>query len=358
MAVVGMNSSVVATHAEGSPLRPVLKEMPLQPQSLRFEAQHAAMGTIYSIAAYAPPAICLEDAVELAFAEIDRLDALMSHYQPPSEICAINRGAFAAPMAVSAELLALLEQAFQLSEATCGTFDVTVGALMKTWGFFRHSGRIPSPGELARTLERTGFQRVRLDPRSGTIAFLSPGIELDLGAIGKGYAVDCAAAVLRQQGVRNALISSGTSSIAALGAPPGQPGWKIALCDPYDRRRQACALRLSNLSISISGGSEQVFVLDGRAYTHLLDPRNGRPVEGMLMSAVIGASNALTDALSTAFYVLGLDGSREFLARNPGLTALLFRPHGKRTFEQIVLASSDAALPEESFLRFESATVR
>ncbi len=331
----------------------MLKGMPPQPENLRFEAQHAAMGTVYSIAAYAPPSICLEDAVGLAFSEIDHLDELMSHYRPPSEICAINRGAFPAPMTVSAELFALLEDAFRLSEATRGAFDVTVGAMMKAWGFFRQSGRVPSAGELAQTLERTGFRRVRLDPQLRTVAFTSPGIEIDLGAIGKGYAVDRAAAILHERGVHNALISSGTSSIAALGAPPGQPGWKIAVCDPYDRRKQARALRLRNLSISISGGSEQVFVLDGRAYVHLLDPRTGFPVEGMLMSAVISTNNAQTDALSTAFFVLGVEGTREFLARNHGLTAILFKPGEGRNVEQIVLASADATLPEGSLLRFE-----
>lgn len=338
----------------------MLNGMPLQPENLRFEAQHAAMGTIYSIAAYAPPSISLEDAIGRAFAKIDRLDALMSNYRPPSEICAINRDAFAAPVTVSAELFALLQQAFHLSVATNGAFDVTVGALMKAWGFFRRRGRIPTPGELSQTLEHTGFRRVRLDPDARTIAFANPGIELDLGAIGKGYAVDCAVAVLREHGVSNALISSGTSSIAALGAPPGQLGWKIALCDPYDRRKQARALRLSNLSISISGGSEQVFILDGRPYIHLLDPRSGLPVEGTLMSAVIAAGNALSDALSTAFFVLGPDGALDFLARNPGLTALLFRPAAEqttrariRTFDQIVLVSSDPSLPEGSFLRLD-----
>ncbi len=352
-----MNPSALSCAAESSALRSMLKGMPPQPENLRFEAHHAAMGTVYSIAAYAPPSISLEDAVGQAFAEIDRLDALMSHYRPPSEICAINRSAFAAPVTVTAELFALLAEAFRLSEATGGAFDVTVGALMKAWGFFRRSGRVPAPDELAQTLQQTGFRRVRLDPHSKTIAFARPGIELDLGAIGKGYAVDRAAAVLREHGVRNALISSGSSSIAALGAPPGQPGWKIALRHPFERRRQVRALRLGNLSISTSGGSEQVFVLDGRLYTHLLDPRSGRPVEDMLMSAVIGANNALTDALSTAFLVLGADGSREFLARNPGLTALLFRPAGRtagrRAIEQIVLASSEAALPEGSFLCLE-----
>ena len=348
-----MNPSAVLSTAESIARRSMLEGMLLQPENRRYEAQHAAMGAIFSIAAYAPLSIALDDAVGRAFAEIDRLDVLMSHYRPNSEICAINRGAFAAPMTVSAELFALLEEAFRLSKATDGAFDVTIGALMKSWGFFRRSGRIPTPDELAQTLERTGFRRVQLEPRTRTISFTNPGIELDLGAIGKGYAVDRAAAVLREQGIDKALISSGTSSIAALGAPPGQLGWKVALCDPFDRRREARAVRLANLSISISGGSEQLFVLDGRVYVHLLDPRSGCPVEGMLMSAVIAAGNAFADALSTAFFVLGADASRKFLAHNPGLTALLFLPAGGRTVEQIVLASNDATLPEGVYLHME-----
>lgn len=330
----------------------MLKGMPPHREELRFEAQHVAMGTVYSIVAYAPPSISVETVVERAFAEIDRLDALMSHYRPPSEICAINREAAAGPMPVSAELFALLQEAFRISAETDGAFDVTVGPLMKAWGFFRRSGRIPGEEELAETRPRIGYQRVRLDAAAQTVAFERPGMELDLGAIGKGYAVDRAAAVLREHGVRNMLISSGTSSIAALGAPPGEQGWRIALCDPRNRRKTVRVLRLSNLSISISGGSEQMFVLNGRAYTHLLDPRSGRPVEGMLMTAAIGARNALTDALSTALFVLGVEGSRSFLEGRGGLAALLFRGAG-RNVEEIVLAPTRECLPEVSFLQLE-----
>lgn len=330
----------------------MLKGMPPHPENLRFEAEHIAMGTVYSIVAYAPPSISLEDIVEQAFAEIDRLDALMSHYRPPSEICAINREAAAGPMPVSAELFALIEEALSLSAVTGGAFDVTVGPLMKAWGFFRRIGRVPSDDELAETRERTGYRQVSLDPEAKTIAFERPGMELDLGAIGKGYAVDRAATVLREHGVCNALISSGSSSIAALGAPPGERGWPIALCDPRNRRKTSRMLRLSNLSVSISGGYEQVFVMNGRAYTHLLDPRSGQPVHGMLMTAVIGASNALTDALSTALFVLGVEDSRRFLQERRGLAALLFRSVG-REVEQIVLHPASEGFPEGSVLQYE-----
>lgn len=327
----------------------MLKGMPPQPENRRFDAQHAAMGTVYSIAAYAPSSICIESAFNEAFCEIDRLDVLMSHHRPSSELCAINREAAGKPMPVSSELFALIENAFRISVETGGAFDVTVGPLMKTWGFFRRNGRVPNDDELTETQARTGYSRVSLDPEAKTIAFERPGMELDLGAIGKGYAVDCAANVMRKHGVHNALISSGSSSIAALGTPPGERGWPIALCDPRDRRKTSRVLRLSNLSISISGSYEQIFVINGRAYTHLLDPRSGRPVEGMLMAALIGPSNTLTDALSTALFVLGVEGSREFLEQRRDLTALLFRSAG-REVEQIVFNPASEGFPAESFV--------
>ena len=310
------------------------------------------MGTVYSIAVYSPPSVSVEGAIDGAFAEVDRLDALMSHYRSPSEICAINRGAAAGPMPVSAELFALIEEAIRISAETEGAFDVTVGPLMKAWGFFRRTGRVPSDDELAETRARTGYRQVHLDAVAKTIAFERPGMELDLGAIGKGYAVDRAAAVLREHGVQSALISSGSSSIATLGAPPGERGWPIALCDPRNRRKTSRLLRLSNLSISISGGYEQMFVMNGRAYTHLLDPRSGQPVQGMLMAAVIGPTNALTDALSTALFVLGAEDGRSFLEKRRGLTALLYRSAG-REVEETVLNPAGEGCPEESLLQIE-----
>ncbi len=319
----------------------MLKGMPPHPETVRYEGEHAAMGTVYSIAAYASPSISLENAAERAFAEIDRLDVLMSHYRPPSEICAINRGAAAGPMPVSGELFALIEEAFRISAETGGAFDVTVGPLMKAWGFFRRVGRVPSDDELAETRARTGYRRVRLDAEAKTVAFERSGMELDLGAIGKGYAVDRAAAVLREYGVRNALISSGTSSIAALGAPPGEKGWQISVCHPLDRRREACSLRLKDLSISISGGYEQCFVWNGKLYTHLLDPRSGAPVEDMLMAVVVAESNAASDALSTAFFVAGAEPARLYLRQHPNLSVILYRRGAStRDVEEISLQST------------------
>lgn len=289
---------------------------------------------------YGASAPRLVEVVDRAFQEIDRLDGLMSHYQPESELCGINREAARQSVVVTPELFRLLEECFRYSRETDGAFDITIGPLMKLWGFFQKCGRMPARPELAQTLARIGYGHVKLDAAARTAAFDQAGIEFDLGAIGKGYAVDRAVAMLRAGGIARALVSSGTSSIYALGAAPGEQGWQVSVCHPLDRRKEACSVRLRDLSISISGGYEQCFLLDGRLYSHLLDPRSGAPVEGMLMTAVIAESSAASDALSTAFFVSGVEHTRLYLRRHPNLAAILYEPGASmHSVEQTMLKS-------------------
>lgn len=318
--------------------------------SVRYRSSHEAMGTVFSVIAYGQCFISLEKAVQKAFREVDRLNSIMSHYKPESELCAISRGAWRQEVVVTAELFKLLEESLRYSEETTGAFDVTIGPLMKSWGFFRGWGRLPSSTELAQALQRIGYRHIRLNTAARTIRFDQPGIELDLGAIGKGYAVDRAVEVLRGEGITQALVSSGTSSIHALGSPPGEQGWKISVCHPLDRRKKVCSLRLQNLSISVSGDYEQFFQLDGKIYTHIIDPRTGMPAEGILMTAVISPSASESDALSTSFFVAGIESSRAYLDRHPNLTALLYTAVPfQRTVEQVMLKSGAMKLPVNSF---------
>jgi thiamine biosynthesis lipoprotein len=316
---------------------------------VRQEASHAAMGTVFSIAAYGTDSECLRESLARSFREIERLDNLMSRYKPGSEISTINREAFHRPVVVTPELFNLLQTSLRFGEQTCGAFDITVGPLMASWGLFRGGGRLPEPRELEQVLRRIGYRHIKLDAAAHTVRFDEPGIELDLGAIGKGYAVDRAIEILRADGVSRALVSGGTSSIYAIGAPPGEHGWEISVCDPFDRRKQACSLRLRNMSISISGSQEKSFLLDGKIYTHILDPRNGKPVEDVLMTVVIASSSAASDALSTAFFVSGVKQTQAYLQNHPNLIAMLYLPDGSsRTTEQVVLKSNLIALPADS----------
>jgi len=280
------------------------------------------MGTSFEIYLYAPNRERASELFEAAFDEIERVEAALSNYRSSSELSRINASAADAPVVTDPEVFALLEQTFVYSRQSDGAFDVTVEKLMKAWGFFRGAGRYPSSEELARAREQTGWQRVRLDKRTRSVFFLTRGIELDLGGIGKGYALDCVARVLREAGVTAALISSGSSSIYAIGAPPGKAGWPMRVSDPLDVRRILSTISLKDQSLSTSGSYEKFFQLNGRTYCHIMDPRTGRPVEGMLQTSVIAPEATDSDALSTAVFVMGPERSARLLDNIPRTAAI------------------------------------
>ena len=309
------------------------------PPLARYAASHQAMGTVFSIVAYGEDEALCADAGQKAFREIDRLDDTMSHYKPDSELSVINRTANDRPVSVSAELFGILKQALQYCRASDGAFDITVGPLMKLWGFFYGNGRVPSAAELAAVRERIGYEHVSLDSENLTIRFDAPGLELDLGAIGKGYAVDRASRLLADAGITRALLSSGTSSIFALGSPPNAHAWRVGLSDPLDRSRIVKWLELRDASISVSGVREQFFEHDGRMYSHLLNPRTGAPREGSLMVGVVACSAIQSDWLSTAFFVEGIPWARSYLECHSDLIATFYIPSMSGRFAAIELKS-------------------
>ena len=291
------------------------------PDQLFYESR-PAMGTSFEIYLYAPDRERASELFEEAFEEIERVEAALSNYRPSSELSRINGGAADAPVITDPEVFALLARALDYSRRTDGAFDITVGRLMKAWGFFRGAGHYPSDDELARARAQAGWQGVRLDDRARSVYFLKRGIELDLGGIGKGYALDRVSALLREAGVKAALISSGSSSIYAIGAPPGKAGWLVRVPDPLDRTLTLSTISLKDQSLSTSGSYEKFFRLNGRTYCHIMDPRTGRPVEGMLQTTVIAPDATDSDALSTAVFVMGPQQSARLLDKIPGAAAV------------------------------------
>jgi len=235
------------------------------PDQLFYESR-PAMGTSFEIYLYAPNRERASELFEEVFDEIERVEAALSNYRSSSELSRINASAADAPVITDPEVFALLARALDYSQRTDGAFDITVGKLMKAWGFFRGAGRYPSNEELAHAREQTGWQNVRLDNRARSVYFLKRGIELDLGGIGKGYVLDRVAALLREAGVKSALISSGSSSIYAIGAPPGKAGWPVRVPDPMDHTRTVSTALLKDQSLSTSGSYEKFFRLNGRTY--------------------------------------------------------------------------------------------
>jgi len=328
-----------------------LSALPLsaQEQSVRYEASHDAMGTEFTVVAYGRDAKYLGEVANEVFAEIDRLDAQMSNYRAESEISALNRDAARRAVIVEPALFALIQDSLRYSRETDGAFDITVGPLMRAWGFFRGQGRVPTHAELAEVLERIGYRHVHLDAERREVRFDREGVELDLGGIAKGYAVDRAVEILRENGVTAALVSSGTSSLYALGAPPGEQGWKVNIRDPFEAGRAGDVVWLKNYSLSASGSYERFFTFEGKTYAHIIDPRTGHPVENMLSSAVLAPRATQSDALSTAFFVLGPQASRIYLATHPNLAVVFNQPApARQTFRRVILRSTSFSPPPGS----------
>ncbi len=282
------------------------------------------MATTFEIAMpYGTPnaVAAADDALDL----IDDLEEQLTVYRDTSEICRINATAFDGPVAVETRLFQLLRRATTLTAQTSGAFDLASGSLIKAWGFYRREGRIPSPRELAEARDASGMKHVILNADDSTIKFRRPGLELNLGGIGKGYAIDRAVELLRSKwGIASALVHGGGSSVYALGSPPGQPrGWSIALKHPGNDRRSLGTVYLKDRGLGTSAATFQFFEYNGKKYGHLLDPRTGWPAERTANATAIANTASEADALSTAFFVLGTPAALEYCRTRPELAAVM-----------------------------------
>ena len=296
-----------------------------------------SMACAYAIVAYGDDAGALPRILEAAFDEVDRIDRLMSHYKPESPLSRLNRDAAAGPVVVTPELFDFIAECLRYSRDSDGAFDITVGPLMKTWGFFRGGGRLPSAQEVEDVRARIGYAHVVLDVRARTIRFDRPGIELDLGGIAKGYAVDRVVDLLRREHVAAALVSAGGSTIYALGAPPGRDAWDVDIQDPLDSDRIALTVPLKDRALSVAGRAEKSFERDGVVYSHIMDPRTARPVQGILGVAVLTSTGTAGDALDDALFVQGVERSRAYLRRLPATEAIFFLPEDGRPWKMVRL---------------------
>jgi thiamine biosynthesis lipoprotein len=278
---------------------------------IRLERSEEAMGSSFSIILYGADRARLESAADLAFLEAHRLDALLSNYRPESEWSRVNREAAAHPVAVTPELFSLLSSCLEYSRQSDGAFDITVGPLMKAWGFFKGEGSLPRRADVAGALTNVGSRYVSLDPDARTVRFTRPGIELDPGGIGKGYAVDRMVDVLEREGVDAALVSASGSSIYGLGAPPEDPrGWPIVISRPGHPDEAAATVFLLDTSLSTSGSYEKFFWAEGQTYSHIMDPRTGYPARGTSSVSVLAERTLDSEAWTKPFFINGREWTR------------------------------------------------
>jgi FAD:protein FMN transferase len=274
------------------------------------------LGTFVVVAAYGTDRSHLDSAATAAFDEIRRVDSLLSIHREDSEAAKINRLAYAQPVEVSPEMFHVVETAQRIAVETDGAFDLTIRPIADLWGFIWKEYRLPSEMELAAVLPKVGYRNVTLDKHSRTVAFNRPGVSLDFGGIGKGCAVDRAIEALQKHGVSNALVRAG-GDLRVIGAPPGEDAWSVQIEDPQ-KTGQRTTIQLRDAAVSTSGNYENFFIVDGKRYAHVLNPRTGMPVEGIASCSVIAKTSMEADAYATALMVLGVDDAeKRFAGRLP-----------------------------------------
>jgi thiamine biosynthesis lipoprotein len=271
----------------------------------RHEYSGDAMGATFRIVLYSSEEQHAKTVAANAIEEARRLDRMLSNYMGGSEWSRINQRAANAPVTVSHEMFELLRECLQYSSDTEGACDVTVGPLMKLWGFYKGTGHVPRASEVQAALKVVGYRNIVLDARMQTVRFLTPGVEMDPGGIGKGYAVERMAGIVKTAGISGALISAGGSTIYALGAPPGTRGWPVRIHDPRYPLGKEEQLVLKDASLSTSGATEKFFRADGVNYSHIMDPRTGYPARGMLSVSVVAPRSIDSEAWTKAVFVNG-----------------------------------------------------
>jgi FAD:protein FMN transferase len=273
-----------------------------------------------------------------AFADIDDLEAQMTVYRDDSDLSRINAGAYPDPMRVEPLLFALLTRCERMTRETEGAFDITAGPLIRAWGFRRRQGREPDPDELQLVLDRVGMSKVAFDHDRRTVCFDRFGMELNLGAVGKGYALDRVAPRFKHAGYRGVLLGAGRSSVLGAGRPAWDDAWRVDVLHPMDQERGLFRVALRDQGLSTSGVSEQFFESHGRRLGHVIDPRSGQPVEGMLQVTVVAPDATQAEALSTAFFVNGVDWARRYCNDHPNIGAVVIPDPGpNRAIQPVTL---------------------
>ena len=302
----------------------------------------AMMGTEVSVHVWQEDTEDGSDVIEDAFAEVERIDRLMSTYIEESEISQVNRTAADAPVAAGDELIDLILRSLDISMLTRGAFDITYDSIGQHYDF-RERQR-PDATTIQRELGRIDYRLVEVDRLAGTVRFGAPGVRINLGGIAKGYAVERVTNLLRSRGIRHGIVTAGGDS-RLLGDRLGQP-FMVGIRDPRRDNEVALTIPLEDEAISTSGDYERYFEENGRRYHHIIEPATGLPAGGIRSATIVGPDAVLTDALSTAVFVLGVDQGLTLIATLPDYEGIVIDAEGQ-LFYSDGLTPPDPALPIE-----------
>jgi thiamine biosynthesis lipoprotein len=274
-------------------------------------ARREAMACLFEIFLAGTDREALVLAAEQALDEVTRLDGRLSRFRPDSDISRLNAHASESWVRLEPGLYRLLKECVDISNSTEGAFSITLAPLIQLWGFSA-APQLPTSDDILQSLSLCDYHNLIFDDEENLVLFQQAGMEIDLGAVGKGYAIDAAKDTLRMYQVTNAVIHGGQSTIYAMGENPENGSWEFAIKNPLNTSEELMRVTLHDEALSTSSDDEQHFILNGKRYGHILDPRTGYPVDNNVLSvSVISPRAMISDALSTAFYVLDADATEE-----------------------------------------------
>jgi thiamine biosynthesis lipoprotein len=301
-----------------------------QTSAERLVFERYMMGTSVEVIVWSPDRDSSEKAVERAYAEIQRIEKKLSVRKSDSEIAEINRSAGKKPVWVDDEMYRLIRESKRFSEMSGGAFDITVQGLGDIWDFNRPGFREPGPDEMEKHLDRVDYRKIRLNERDSTVSLEEGGMEISLGGVAKGYAVDRAVGILRESGIKGGIVSAG-GDLLAFGRKGNGEVWKVGVRNPRDHSKNICVLPVSNLSVATSGDYERYRMVDGERVHHIIDPRTGYPSKGCMSVTAVAKSAMTADALATAAFVLGPEAGMALLEDFPGVEGMIVDSDGKIT---------------------------
>lgn len=295
------------------------------PAAEKVEKQNLAMDTVVDLTAYGPKAGA---AIDAAFKRIADIEQMASADIPTSDVSQINGAAGTAPVKVHPEILKMIETAIKYNKLTDGAFDITVGPMIKLWGFGTDNERVPSDEEIAAAMKLVGSDRIVVDEAAGSVELAAKGMSIDLGGIAKGFTADEVIKIFKSYGVTSALISLGASSIYTLGQKPDGTLWSVAVQHPRKTGDYLGVIDMPQAALSTSGDYERYFIQNGKRYCHIISPFTGYPAESGVMSDTIVIDsrvpdcNMLADILTKVTFVSGVDKGFKIIDGMPGVTCI------------------------------------
>lgn len=293
----------------------------------------AAMGSRFEISVVHADAKRGQEAIDAAYAEIERIEALISEWRETSTVSELNRKAGVEPVEVTDELLNLTRRSIRISKLTDGAFDITFHTVGRLWNFKSRTAPIPDEASIRSAMSDVGYQHLVIDETKHTIFLDRKGTRIGFGGIGKGYAANRAVFVLKEHGVTGGVVNA-SGDIVVFGTQEDGKPWRIGIANPLDRDKLFAYLDITEQAVVTSGDYENYIEIDGVRYSHILDPRTGYPVTEVRSVTIVCPDGELADALATSVSVLGVDGGLKLVNRLRGVEAMLVDKDGGIHFSE------------------------